>query len=383
MNQPTKITGDNHEFILNEKSEKMIIIFTGTGAKKGHFFFYGSAQKLNINVLFINNGENEWYQNGIPSLGTKSVEETVTVINKWIDYLQIKDVYTCGASMGAYGAILYGYYLDTRVLAFGPELSLKIEATRSSSFIKSDTLINFDIQELMKLAGKEILIYVGEDDPIDIYQASKITYNQDEFPLVKVCSVYGAEHSVGAFLKAQNKLEDFLTHFILDKPMPALKESGISCTIKDFGIYYYQQYKFFKLRNWSDSLEYGKTSVSKNAINSFAQYMLGMCYIHLGKYEKGLLYLSTARSLAPGRLDYQFGVANCLRRMEHWEQAIDLHLKILKQDDNFAHSHYDLSLIYSKLNDNKRALTRAKYALKLQPNNKSFQKRVTKLTGNT
>jgi len=375
MKGPTTIKGYNHHFIINQKSKKLIIFFTGTGAQPGHFFFYKAGQQLDCNILFINNGLNQWYQEGIPSLGTKTLSDTINILKDWIEYLNIDDVYTCGASMGAYGAILYGCYLNVNVLAFGPELTLLEEGSRSISYIQKDQKIHFNLLEIIKLSKNKIYIYVGEDDPIDIYQASKIPSHKD-FNNVMIHSVIGVKHSVGQHLKNQNMLLLFLENFINDKELPIIKEEGRACTIKNFPQAYYKQFQEFKAKNWDKSIYYGIKATNKYPTSAYAQNMLGMAYLSSGDSSKALAPLSIARSCNPTNLDYQFSVANYMRRIGMLERARYLHYKILQIDKDFANSHYDLGILFSKLNDGKNALSRVRRAYKLEPTNASFKKQV-------
>ena len=376
---PTSLIGDNHEFVLNKKSRKLIIFFTGTGAPKGYFNFYNERKKLDCNILFINNGENEWYQEGIPSLGTASFEETLLIIKQWIVYLKIYEVYTCGSSMGAYGAMLYGIHLNnSKILAFAPEIELMKIGGRTESHMKKGQKIQYDLINKLKESTSAITIYAGENDPIDIYHASLLNSFLD-FPNIKVYSICDKGHNFAVYYRDKNLLSPLLKDFIDNKDMYPLEIRGKACDIDGFPEAYYWQYYYFKQKKYLESQKYGEEAISKYTTSSFAQYMLGIAYTQLNDLALGLTHLSIARSLAPTNLEYQFAVANCLRRMGNLEKAKYLHHKILQVNKDFAKSHYDLSIIYQKNGDMKGAIARAKYAHHIEPKNASFKKRVDKL----
>jgi len=379
LRKPTKLTGDNHHLIIKKNSTKLIIFFTGTGAKQGHFFFYGVGQKLDCNVLFINNGLNEWYQEGIPSLGTKTFEKTLIVLKKWIDYLGITEIYTCGQSMGGYGALLYGIHLNAKVLSIGSEIVLEEEGARSITHVKSPLNINFNLLDLISNASNEIYIYAGEDDPIDIYQSSKVSSLID-FPHVTVFSLVELNHNIAKYLRQKHRLTPLLEDFINNRAMPRMPEEGNACTIDGFAEAYYKQSNHIKNKEWELSLKFGEIAVEKYNTCAYAQYMLGLSYLQTGRFVEALQHLSIARSLVPTNLEYQFTVANCMRRMGHLAKARYLHLKTLQINKDHAKTHYDLSILYAKTGDKKGAIARAKHALRLEPKNVNFQKRVDKLT---
>jgi len=380
--KPSKLVGRNHSLILKKSSKKLIIFFKGTNNKSNLFDFYDIGNRFNENVLFINNGNDEWYQNGIPSLETSTVEETVDLLKDWINYMNVEEVYTCGTFMGAYGAILYGSQLGARVLAFNPELELKLDGSRSLSHMIAEQSINHNIFTAIKTNSNNINIYVGEDDPVDVYHASKV-HSFAEYPNINVFFEKEKDHNLVTHLEKKELLFPLINDFLYNKELSNIfKDDFITNAgnINGFANDYYQQYKFFKIKEWETSIEYGLVTTSHYPTNSYAQYMLGVSYAQTGKLEQALSHLSMARSLVPLKLDYQFAVANCLRRMGHIHKARYLHQKILQANKNYARSHYDLSLIYSKMKDHEGAIARAKNALKLQKNNKSYKARVSQLS---
>jgi tetratricopeptide (TPR) repeat protein len=375
--KPTKLTGDNHLIIKNKKSKKLIIFFSATGTKANSFNFFAVGNELDCNVLFINNGKNEWYQEGIPSLGEK-FSTVLSKIQKWIDYLGITEVYTCGQSMGAYGALLYGIYLNAKVLAFGPELELNEEGGRTTTHVKTAIEIKFNIIELISHTSNKIYIYAGEDDPIDIYQVSKVSSFID-FPNISLCTLVEQNHNIAKYLKIKHRLTPLLEDFIANKQMPKMPEEGYACTIDGFSEVYYKQAYNIKNRAWKSSLKYGEDAVQKHPTCPYAQYMLGLAYLQTSRFVEALSHLSVARALVPSNLEYQFTTANCMHRMGHLIKARYLHQKTLQVNKDHAKTHYDLSILYSKMGDTKGAIARAKHALHIEPMNASFKKRVEKL----
>lgn len=162
--------------------------------------------------------------------------------------------------------------------------------------------------------------------------------------------------------------------------MPRMPEEGNACTIDGFAEAYYRQYHHIKNKEWELSLKFGKIAVEKYNTCAYAQYMLGLSYLQTSRFVEALQHLSIARSLVPTNLEYQFTIANCMRRMGHLAKARYLHQKTLQINKDHVKTHYDLSILYAKTGDKKGAIARAKHALRLEPKNVSFQKRVDMLT---
>jgi len=168
----------------------------------------------------------------------------------------------------------------------------------------------------------------------------------------------------------------FLENFINDKELPFIPAEGHACTINNFPQTYYKQFQEFKAKNWDSSIYYGVKATNKYPTCGYSQNMLGRAYIAAGNSSKALIHLSIARSCDPTNLDYQFSVANYMRRIGMLERARYLHNKILQIDKDYANSHYDLGILFAKLNDGKNALSRVKRAYRLEPTNASFKKQV-------
>ena len=71
---PSKITGVNHRIFIRDNSKKLIIIFSAKDLGNNKFNFWQFGKESEENVIFLNNGLNEWYQNGINDFGSKDAK---------------------------------------------------------------------------------------------------------------------------------------------------------------------------------------------------------------------------------------------------------------------------------------------------------------------
>jgi len=370
---PTELMGNNHQIIINNTSKKLVIFFSSFEIKDGRFDFYHEGEKLNSNIIFINNGENEWYQEGVPSLGS-TFKEVLTKLKQWINYLDASEIYTCGEAMGGYGAILYGSYLHSKILAFGTELTLKEARSRSYSMMLKITKINFNLLQLIKNHKNNMYLYAGENDYLDTYSAS--ICKELDLQNIVVKSIRDTGYSVSSYLKKKGLLLKVLKSFINHETIENIPEEGEACEILGFAKLYFKQAHSLKNKEWEKSVGYGVRAVSKYPTASRSHNMLGVAYLQISEQLDALGHLSVARSLAPQNLEYQFAVANYMRRTGMLEKSKSLHHKVLEINNNFSKSHYDLALIYAALGDEKNALLSARFALKLNPENKSFKQKV-------
>jgi len=373
---PTKLIGDNHQIILNNNSKKIVIFFSSLGMKDGRFDFYHESKKLDSNIIFINNGKNEWYQEGVASLGS-TFKNVLTKLKEWIKYLDANEIYTCGEAMGGYGSILYGSHLDAKILAFGTRLALKKPMSKSSSLMLKTIKVNFNLLELIKNHKNEMYLYTGENDYIHTHAAS-ICKDLD-LPNIVVKSIRDTGSSVVSHIKKKGLLPKVLKSFINNQTIENIPEEGEACEILGFATLYLKQAHSFNNKEWEKSVGFGLRAVSKYPTASRAQNMLGVAYLQISEYLDALGHLSIARSLDPQNLAYQFTIANYMRRTGMLEKSKELHLKILDTNKNFAKSHYDLALTYDALNDKENALQSAQFALGLTPENKSFKQKVIEL----
>ena len=369
---PSNLKGNNHKIIINKKSNKLIIFFSDINTIKNNFDFYEINALLDSNIIFINNGLNEWYQNAIPSLGS-SFQNVLIKIKTWITYLNIKEVYTCGQGMGAYGAILYGLHLrDTKILALSPEINLKQKDSNSFKYMKNP--IYFDLHEIILNSKNNINMYAGEKNAFDINQISQYN-NILNFPNINIISIADASHSLKNYFDKNKETCKVIQNFLNNEITSTVINEGFACSSVGFSDLYLIQTVSNKYKKWDESIHYGKEAIKIYPYCANSQYLLAVAYLRLNILDNALIHASLARSILPTNLDYQFIIANILRRRGFLQKSKYLHHKILQNNKQYAKSHYELSLIYAKIGDKKNALARINYARQLEPKNTSFKER--------
>ncbi|MCO5730373.1 hypothetical protein [Rhizobium sp. SSA_523] len=113
------------------RSRELTLVFSQCFVAPGQFAIERTLKDYPHPTLFLNTVDNDFYQHGVPTLGT-SVEETVQVLKASAQRLSASHIRCVGMSMGASAAILFGALLNADcVVAVGPELQIGLPCHRS------------------------------------------------------------------------------------------------------------------------------------------------------------------------------------------------------------------------------------------------------------
>lgn len=73
--------------VIPRPSDQVAIFFSGSSAPDHHFHWWKIANRIDANVILVNNGLNQWYQNGVPGLGD-SYEENYANLKRIVEIIQ-------------------------------------------------------------------------------------------------------------------------------------------------------------------------------------------------------------------------------------------------------------------------------------------------------
>lgn len=181
------------DIILDIKNEKLplVIVFAsvlGNGLNIAPIEFQKYLnQNFNIHYIFIKDRYQVWYSNGIYNIGN-SIDECIPKLKDIISNINYSKIITCGASMGAYGALIFGKLLNVdHILAFSPQIFLD-KKTREfykdnrweknfNDIYKLNKLKYYDLSKIDFSNINKIDLFVGKDcklDQIHILQLKKL-----------------------------------------------------------------------------------------------------------------------------------------------------------------------------------------------------------------
>lgn len=372
---PIPLSSDTHYLDLKPNSSKLLIIFSATGTKSGRFNLWSLRDQIPHNLLFFRVPTNDWYQSGIPGLGN-SHNETIEVIKSISIANDIENIYTCGSSMGAYGALLYGVALNCNVLAFNPEIELKLTHSRSEKMMPKDAPVNFpDIRAKIKESSAVFHIYTGERDPVDLYCADSVKH----FDNVKVVTFTADEHTVLRTFVSNNMFLSLLWSFMSGSETLKVLGTGRTMHYEKFAYNFYRGWAAYQSKDNEKSKKFLELALAEYPTSSYCQYIMGSLLYRFKDYEKGKDHILFALALQPDVPAYHVGLAHYFRQVGLLQEALEIHLDIQKRWPESYQSKYELAMIYSALGKKSQAITQLEAVIKLQPNRQVYKNALNKL----
>lgn len=197
--------------LIDRKSTKTLIVFGGmaSGVSMPSREFFNSLSNKNINILFVKDFKQCWYQKGL-SGKTKDINSSITYLQSLMPPTT-QELITLGASAGGYAAIRFGVGLQAdRIMAFSPQTFIDEET--ASVFAKNcvdELKFGSDDLDLNKVLSKtdkkyNIEVYYGFLNSRDKKNVNHINIYVQEF-------AYDTdEHLLAAFLKEKGMLNNIL-----------------------------------------------------------------------------------------------------------------------------------------------------------------------------
>lgn len=365
---PTELEHPRFKVLIRPESRKLTIFFAGTGTADHAFHFYGQAQQCGTNVILVNNGQNEWYQNGVPGLGDNLLD-TIDMIKAWSVALDAPDMYCVGASMGGSGAALYGCLLDASVLALGFETRIGLPSSRSSRLGRKDYV--FPIGDLTPLIGaskKPFHAYIGIDDTEDMIASAHLRH----LPNVNITFMTHVFHGPPKYLKGRNRLRPLIEAFIDGAEMPTMPEK--TDVLEGFPEALHRGHVGY----WSRDIDEWETgyreaiSLRPNSIT--ANFWLGRALIQRGKFAESLAYLIAAKN---SKLkDAAFYFAYAIRQLGFPNEAIALHEATLKTWPGYLEPMLDISMAQAAQGHFMEAVSTLENVLAIDSQNKTAIARI-------
>ena len=372
---PGKLSGGSFAVMPKPKSRKLVIFFSGTGKSDGKFDFWQVGRRIEENLLFVNNGRNEWYQRGVPGLGN-SIEETAEKMKQWAEALRAEEVFMIGASMGGYGAALFGSLIGAKVMAFGIDTILKLPTSRSGKQMPKDlAVVHPDLVPIIRQHNTPIRLYVGEMDPMDIVGAARLT----DLPSVQIETVRGVDHKCARFFLDNIGLYETMTAFIEGKQGPEIRERGNVVKHPQLVAAIHAAHLASTAGKWAEAVKEAKTAIEIDPYSEIAHFMLGKALIKLKKYGQAVRHLSFVAANVPDFEDGQFFYSHALRFDGHPDRAMHLLYKHVRRWPDSARAWYNIAKIYEDRGDRAGALSAMESAVGIEPNDPVYREKLEEM----
>lgn len=351
--------GDSHLVLPREGSNKLIVIFSGTGKSGGRFDFWNVSKQLRCNVLLVNDAANGWYQDGVRSLGA-SIDHTAGDIEAWADRLDCDRIYMAGSSMGAYGAILFGSMLNADVLAFGADTRLKLKHSRSEKMMPDSVTVRVpDLRPVIAKSKSRIRCFIGEADALDMVGAAHIA----SLPQVTVTALRGVDHFGPRHIQRVSDLTGLLNGFVNDKPTPNIRyQAPFGPGAKRL----YLTHDAFMRKDWEEVERLARLTHSVAPHSEPAHYYLGRAAMAKGDHEAALGHLGIAVSLTPHYMEAHLHLINALCNANAAERAVTVGEAFTAEWPKQSRGHAYLSKAYQQAGFRTAAIRSMEKALALQ-----------------
>ncbi|KAA0916019.1 tetratricopeptide repeat protein [Aquicoccus porphyridii] len=366
---------DSHRLVLHPGARQLLVLISATGTKPGRFNLWKYADILPCHKLYLRAPTNDWYQQGVPGLGA-DFKETAENIRRLAAGCRAEKIYTCGSSMGGYGAILFGLELDASVLAFSPEIVLKLPFSRSYKMMPEGVQMTApDLRQKLAAAQSPVVIYTGEMDPVDLYCAATVR----NLPSVQIVTFRDDEHTVMRTLFQTDRLETTLREFVEDKPLPTIMEKGSALDIAGYPRSFYRGWQYFLKKEDDLAIKELRKAIAAYPISARANFFMAKLMLRNSNPEKAREHAAMAVAMTPNFVEHRVFFAHCLRMTGALEGAMYNHMKILETWPDTPQSHFDLGQIYFQKGQIEKARLQFSEAVRLEPSNPAYVKKLEKL----
>ncbi len=200
--------------IINKNAKKTLIVFGGMALKPSMppKEFFKTFMKKNINVIFVKDFEQCWYQKGL--LGKSHDLESTYRYLKSIIPKETEHLISIGTSAGGYAAIRFGVQLKAeRILAFAPQTNItrkifqqfkSLDSRIGDLDLDSDTDLDLSKYLSKNKIESKIELYYGKYNRGDELAATNIK------EYITIHTYPTGTHMIATYLKNQKLLDKIL-----------------------------------------------------------------------------------------------------------------------------------------------------------------------------
>ena len=193
-------------------STELVIAFSHLGYPSGHFAMSRALADLSVNILYVNSGEDSWYQRGLGE-EAPSIDATLELLKQLIEHLDPTKIICVGISMGGYAALLFGLLLKCDII-----LAITAEITIGETFSRSwtaNTLQRYDARYrslaylIQQNSQTKIFAIYGAYDIIDLSLLWPIAREIEHGDTLKLFMVSG-DHKIAVNLPVRSLVDALL-----------------------------------------------------------------------------------------------------------------------------------------------------------------------------
>ena len=370
---PTNLHGDCfHILPANTECLHPMILFFGAKDLAPHCFnFFQLGRELDCHRFFLNNGENHWYQYGIPGLGN-SFQQSIETLLKWQKALSATHIYTVGTSMGGYAAIQYGVALEANILAFSTDASINQPLSKSASFFTGDQPASCpDLCELISGRKTNLTLIAGERDISDLYSAWLLKKAAD----IQIYTLVGVDHITPTSLSKQSRLGPMLRKFIQTGEINLSHGTGNAINA---GNYVQQMHRATAEANqlapdWRAVEHHTAKALEDYPAGEAGQSLLGEALLKQGKFEAAIPILAQAVAGKNDNVETLILLSLAWRKTGCLERSKTICHSIIEQQPGNHKALSTLALTYASERDWQAAIGYMTKAVRIKPTSKKYK----------
>lgn len=375
---PSSLSGDNHHIVLYDCDEDLpIVVFWGAkDLASEQFNFFQMGRELKAHRFFFNNGENHWYQHGVPSLAN-TFDKTVEILQQWKKALSASEIVFIGTSMGGYAALQYGEALNARVCAFSVDAILNAPLSQSSQHYTGTTPPTCeDLCNLIKSNGERMFVVVGERNIPDLHSAASFRKETN----VNVISVVGVGHYLPSYLSRQSRLGPLVRSFIQTGQLDLTEYVGNALDSGDYVQLIFDAALEAKKpdADWALVKKQLTKALKLYPGGEAAQILLGEALLKLGENSEAVDILSQAIIGTVDDFDTLIWLSAALRKIGALARSKAICYFILGKRPGNLKALSTLSLTYAAEKDYNNACKYMKRALAIYPKHPTYMKHIEK-----
>jgi hypothetical protein len=209
-------SGEGHLIYEGASIQKtLLIVFAYIDQKVGTRSHSSFLKGIDCKKLFLNPGENAWYQKGVPGVAS-SYGELASFLMSVKEAHSDHEILCLGHSMGGFAALGLGVHIGAgRILASVPEYVLNQPGSVSARHMDGSCIQRGDLSEVLSRNGQSrITVLVGSQNLFDVSMAEGIAALTPVETIELNCG-----HGTFPYLRDNRKLGPLLEAFVRGAPL--------------------------------------------------------------------------------------------------------------------------------------------------------------------
>jgi pimeloyl-ACP methyl ester carboxylesterase len=217
FNIPRDLDAEGGHLIYEGSSPRktLLIVFAYINQKVGTRSHSSFLSDVECKKLFLNPGQNAWYQTGIPAVASSYTELAAFLLKVKAAHAD-HEILCLGHSMGGFAALGFGLHIGAdRILASVPEYILNRPGSVSARHMTGGCIECGDLSEVLaRNTRSRVTVLVGARNPFDVSMAQGIAALTPTEIITLNCG-----HETFPYLRDHKRLAPFLKAFVEGDPL--------------------------------------------------------------------------------------------------------------------------------------------------------------------